>query len=470
MMRTLRRGHSRTPVEITGLRSRVPPFPAGCAVALMLAGAVPPADLFAQASQRFALDNDVRVVFFPVPESPQLVISAYVPLDYLECGPQQVGWTHLVARLLRPSLATGVAGAVGSEALFDLIHVDISGPPTAYKDLIDRHAAWMSAPAFTDAVVRQHIDLAIADIDENVKKGRTDRYTLTVWASALRDGVAAFDIKRSIRSAGAAELSRFCRERLLDGKPPVLAVLGTFSQDPVLNLMQERIGSIRRPAGAASSAPASQASVPTTRPAPSPAAVPDKVRWDLPRSHVLFYWPLPELSFDDRSALLTAETHIQIGWAAEGGDHLPAGTTIQVAGLIQVAGQSYFVIDVPLRDDKPETLANARAASERVIAPLQQDPMSPRVQARADFAGPAIQLRNLPKVIEGAVSRGMDRRRVEFDLAVLLGRLDFRYEGQLSRHVDATMGAREDVEVQSLMIKTFAPIKRRELLIAPGSR
>jgi len=423
-------------------------------VLLVQAVALGPQTASAVELEHLTLRNGIGVVLLPIEDSTHFTMITFVPLGLCDDNKGRTQWSHLVEHLVSSSTGRAPYDEINAETMSNSMHFDFIRPAKHWQEGIDKHARWLSAGKFSQADVDREVPRVIFEVKNVAATGYTGKFATAAWAQAVAYGVKHVDINAHLKGARAEELTAYYREKFLTGKKPVIAISGKFDHKALLEQLAGRIGSLTLP----------QANDKASSKTNKPKDIPTRITWDLPTRHLMFYWPIPDLSDKEFAHLVAAETTLAQAWNQGPPDYRPARSFVTVECGAEVAGRRYLVVGMRLSEPVDEMLAKARKDAADIMDRLCGDNGQMRTMGRFALQMQSQQFSQLDMVFAQAASQNIPRRLVEGNLAVFAGNFEFRYDGKFPQYLDILSKAK-DADARKVLQKILLAKKRRELLI-----
>lgn len=412
------------------------------------------------ATEKVTLKNGIKVLLIPIKDSSNINIVTWVPLGLCHDENHRAQWSHLVEHLVSQSTGQAPFDEINAETLPDGMHLDYSRPANTWKDGIDYHARWLALRRVTKENFEREVPRVIQETESVADAGFTHKFAFGAWALAVRFGTTNVEMLGNVRNTNADELFEYYKKKFLAGRAPVIAVSGSFDREALLKELENRIGKIKLPAQPK-----------TTKPDPKKQEIPSRITWDLPTRHLVFYWPLPDVNDRQRAELLAASKALLMSWHMAPAKYRPANSYVAVEDHIDLLGQSYFVVNMTIRDANEDTLASARKDMNRFVQSLLNEAQT-RQRGRVLVRTQHQQFENVDRTVEMSQQqrlpdgRTIPRKTIEGNIAVQLGMLEFRYNGKLADHAQSLANP-DDAKAIEFLQKVLDSEKHQELVIKP---
>jgi len=250
-------------------------------VSMASAGAEPPS------VDRFDLPNGVRVVAIQIQGAARQTTFTFLPLSLATDRAGEAQWSHLIEHMLLrstdPFTLSPPGMLINGETTADSVRLETIAEPDAWRESIDRHAAWLAARDFDEETLERE-KLAIAGEESGTVMSRaTHKWAIAAWNQAVRHGAKHVELHGDVAEA-RLDVVEHATVALLPRDSSVLVVsLGPTPITDVRERITQSIGALTTVSadtvGAAIDAAAFTGSHVAT--------------WDLPTRHVMLWWRLP---------------------------------------------------------------------------------------------------------------------------------------------------------------------------------
>ncbi|MCA8943764.1 MAG: insulinase family protein [Planctomycetes bacterium] len=285
------------------------------ALALVLAPQEPPAaDPLGFVSRR--LDNGVRVHAIELGDATRVAVFTFLPVGLANDPLGRAQFAHLAEHMLiraTDSERLQVGGmSFNGETTGSVQRLESLGPLDDWKDLVGRHADWLSAREF-DADVLEREKLRIEGEERNtVPQGLNHKWAIAAWSQVVA-GSQNVRVHGDVATATVPQIERYVRDRvrLADAR---IFVAGPISPTDVIDAIERAFGD----APGTTSKPTSGPSTAESRPHAAPFTEPGHrdVTWDFDARQYLEWFPLPaDLSGIEAELLrnVVAQACFQVG-------------------------------------------------------------------------------------------------------------------------------------------------------------
>jgi len=351
------------------------------ALTLTLAAAAPRAgDAFVEAE----LASGVRLFVLEVKDAPRQTFFALLPLGLAHDDAGRAQWSHLLEHLLiRTSDPEGFAdGSItfNGETTDGALRLDVHAPPEQAPRAAAKLLAWLAADAFdADVLAREKRSVAL-EVENTAPRGFTHKWATAAWAQVVRHGATEAAVLGDVEAATVAELEAYADSKLALGPRVRIVAVGPLPPGEAARLFDAPPSAARVPPAA------------TGRGDPPPSAAPAADRtaaWDLPATHFLEWYLLPDATPVDRTAAMLLANLLAIKLQGDG--ELAQARIVALAGAdVVLPGGRVLCLSASLPDASGRELA-ARAF-RRAIDGLERVPQigtldAYLVMARNEAAG-----------------------------------------------------------------------------------
>jgi hypothetical protein len=403
-------------------------------------------------AETVTLDNGVRILLYPIADSRSIAIVTFIPYGITGDDPGCAMWCGLLRGLVSASTGPAPHDEQNAMTMSNWTTFIYSRHAAAWSEGVEAHARWLGIERFgvNDTVARRKE--ALETIRAEAGRGQTSRLATAAWVQALRAGDREVGILASLERARPAELGPYYQRKRSERGPPILVVSGLFHRDELVAAIREKIGGMTF---ARAAAPRQAETVPT------------RIVWDMPTAHLILYWPLPELSETARAYVLGVERSLNGSLSRlSASDYLDQRSVAYVEGGVRLGGRGYFVANIPLRDADGKTVEAARGVIQDLIGEVVSDMPGRRAIGRAGVVTAFEQLARPAAVLAEAEGRGIPRRLVEGNLAIMLGQFELACDGKFEQYA-AVLRDEEQPGAVAELAKALHETSRKELVIAP---
>jgi hypothetical protein len=423
------------------------------------AAAAAATDAHVVASERdiITLDNGIRVVFVPIEDSSDIAIITTVPMGL--CGDERgcAQWSHLVEHLVVTQEGIQPFDEINAETMNDAMHLDYTRPAATWDQGLRTHARWLRADPFEADAVEREIGRVIAEVDGLAAAGRTTKFANAAWAQAIRHGVEHVAMNGDVSRATPEALRDYYARLFLMGPRPVIVVAGKFQRESIEQTARALLEPIALPAA------------PATRPPwADPEDVPSRITWDLPTSHAVFAWRIPDdLTRTDLAHLHAAMPALSQLVSVPAAAYIRPGSYVLPEADVRVADRRYVVLNMTMQALDGSTMEQAADDVSKAAATLATARGPSRAMARISTVQQWQQFDDPAAVLQQMHGRGVSRRMIEGNLAVLHSLHEFRFAGELPAMIVALEQASDDA-ARAALGRVFTDENRLALLIVPA--
>lgn len=246
-----------------------------------------------------------RVSILHDPAASSQLTFTFLPCGLLTDGPGEAQLSHLVEHALLRGVDPGplvVDGMrINGETTGAQLRLESLAPAAQAETAVRRHGRWLRVRGLSAELLAREQQAIAGEVHATVGSGFTHKWALAALAQALHHGRAEAAILGDVQQVTVEELPGAIATRAkLSGEVWILTS-GPLAPAEVLRVLTEELDA--KPPAAAD-LPAEAATEPPAKAAA--AKTPGEVRWDLPRTHVLVWFPLPQDARSRAGAFLLA--------------------------------------------------------------------------------------------------------------------------------------------------------------------
>jgi len=365
--------------------------------------------------ERFTLENGIRVVLLPLPESEDLSMFAFLPLGLANDGAGKTQWSHLLEHLATRSSGATMQQA-NAETLPDHMRIDFYGSAGEWKESIDRLARSLGDLSCTEDLLEGEKRKIEEECANTSQRQATHKFAIAAWNQAVRHGNTHPEIMGDVRKATCREIRDYGSAYLIRPGKMVICAIGGLDPAEFRAVLEEKIDGIVSGAG--------------ELPAAEPKSGTLEVTWDLPTRHVILSWPIPGVDDPAYPALFAASRLVPAHLYQDSRIRKTAGQVFAGADLFAPEGNRFYVNAVLLPGATFEEVE--RSLMDHIRRLRDPAPLSP--QESLFPAQLAIQLTQVPDPEVAAYGApGVSRRMVEANIGLQYGMQEFH----LGAHRDA---------------------------------
>ncbi len=279
--------------------------------------------------EEWALENGIRVVVVPMPESENVSVFTFTPMGLVWDGPGKTQWAHLVEHLVIRSTHPNELKEVNAETLPDHMRLDFYGTKENWRQGVAFHAEWLSGASFSEETLEREKRNANSECDFTAKNLATHKFAMAAWAQGYRHGSERAAVKGDVMKAELGDIQKYCDEGLAVLDRIVVCVVGGVEIEEVKSVAGEKLGAI-----------ASSAKVPA---AVGAVEEDSEMTWDLPTKHLVLTWPIPEHNEKDYAALYVAAQMLQMRMFNDSQMKTVTGNVFAGADLATPEGNFLFI-------------------------------------------------------------------------------------------------------------------------------
>jgi len=287
-------------------------------------------------TDRFTLENGIRVVVFHVPESTNAAIFTYLPMGLASDAPGRAQWSHLIEHLVLRSTVPSGSPEANAETLPDHMRLDSYGTVKNWQEGLSHHARWLEGVPFTDENLQAEKPRVNAECDITARILATHKFALAAWAQGCRHARAHVALKGDVERATLGDVQKWRDEHLVVLDRTVVCIVGGLDAETIKPIVRQRLERIRSKA---------------TPVAPVQLHHADRdMTWDLSARHLLFTWRIPGPDDDDHAALMVAAQWLATQFFADPQLKRQTGMVLAGADLALPEGHVFYV-SVSLRPE-----------------------------------------------------------------------------------------------------------------------
>ena len=248
--------------------------------------------------EEWTLENGIRVVVLPMPESENVSVFTFTPMGLAWDAPGKTQWAHLVEHLVIRSTHPNELKEVNAETLPDHMRLDFYGSRENWQQGVSYHADWLSGASFSEETLEREKQKANSECDFTAKNLMTHKFAMAAWAQGYRHGREHAAVKADVRKAKLGDIQQYSDEGLAVLDRTVVCIVGGVDVKQAKSVVEEKLGAIRSDAKVSG---------------PVPVVEKDsEITWDLPTRHLVLTWPIPEHNEKDYAALYVAAQMLQM--------------------------------------------------------------------------------------------------------------------------------------------------------------
>ena len=314
------------------------PYITACALAGQIAIAAPFNEL---QSERLELTNGIRALIMHAPDAPRQTIFCFLPVHLANDSPGQPQWSHLLEHMLirstDPETLNPPGMLINGETMHHSMRLEIFAEPEKWPEAINRCAQWMTARTFSDAVLQREKQNIAMEERYTASRGFTSKWAIAAWNQAVRHGDAHVELHASAANAALADVEQAATKRVPIDRTILIATIGPADPAALRTKLVEAfepLESASRPPEAAQVQPfVAQRTVRAT--------------WDLPVSHALVWWQLPDQKPHTLAAATVIASHIRMH-----ADH--SREKLTVFEHVPTPEGMFFIVDVASAAELPD--------------------------------------------------------------------------------------------------------------------
>lgn len=397
------------------------------------------------------LENGIRVVVVHFPGSENASIFTYLPMGLASDGDGQTQWSHLLEHLVLRSTIPAQSQQGNGETLADHMRLDFYGTTENWQEGLSHHARWLEGLPFTQASLVAEKPVIYMECDSVVRSLATHKFAFAAWAQGYRFGRTHAAVKADVDRADVSEAQRYRDERLVVLDKTVVCVVGGLDAETVLPVVTQRLGKI-----------SSDATLPAPVEAPGGSS---RMTWDFEAHHVVFTWPMPDVTEEDYPALMVAGYWLTMQLATDQQLKPLVGTALAGVDLVTPEGR-FFYVSVSLRSQ-----ASLDAAWQRIsehLGVLRADATS-LAEAPLIGQGVASSLTTIPDLeqLKPQLPPNVPLSMAEGNIGLQFAMQEYRY-GSHRTAVAQSLSAVTAEQVQQAAGEYLAPEKGATCVLRPG--
>jgi hypothetical protein len=234
------------------------------------------------------LESGVRLLAARVADATHQSFFVFFPLHLANDAADRAQFSHLIehhlVRMTDPGLTWNGDRAINGETTDSTMRLDATLIADDWREGVERVAAWLGEPAFNKHIHDRELAMIAQEEAAVVPRGYTHKFALAAWNQIVRHGRAHAAVHGDIQRASFDDAREYATRYLPLDERVMVATVGPVDIDEVFAVIRAKL-----------------AEMPARRIAPPPASVPvDRMTashegtWDLPVTHVMRWWPLPE--------------------------------------------------------------------------------------------------------------------------------------------------------------------------------
>jgi len=442
------------------------------ALAAPQAGAPPPRAA-AEPFVEFKAKSGTRVSVLEVKEAPKETLFAFVPTGLLDDAAGQTQMAHVLEHMLIRS--TDQEGLSDGEMTFNgetnevALRLEVIAPPKQTAAALKKMVGWLQATGFEAAVLEAEKPKIASELDTTCASGFTHKWAWAAWNQVARRGRSQAAVRGDVMAATAEQVEAADDERVDLAKVRIVAV-GPVAADVIRSLAQEELakgaglGALAGPLAGAG-AKRHEAEAAKRAKESQPLASGDlAATWDLPNSHLLAWYLLPNASADDAAAALVLSQWIGVKLQSDA--KLQAKRVVALASADAVVPEGRVVMlsaSIPAGADFGAVLAEFDGAlANPMAATAQFGTIDDFLKAEAaEFSRPP----DFPALRRQLAGRpGVDLLEAQFALNLALRE---QASGHGSGELGAAVSRLTKSKLEALVKERLAPAKRSTLKLSP---
>ena len=403
------------------------------------------------------LGNGIRLVFLPFEGSSDIEIITTVPIGLCSDEKNHAQWSHLIEHLVVTQDGVHSFDEINAETMSDCMHLDYTRPADTWKTGLQTHARWLEAPSFERDAVEREIGRVIDEVNGLAASGRTMKFANGAWAQAIRYGCEHVDMNGDVQRADAGELAAYFGRRFFDGPPPVTVIAGRFDRVQIEQAARELLEPIEL--SAASKEPPAWI---------APENVPTQITWDLPTSHFVVAWRIPDdISLAELAHLHASAAALSQQIAVSAASYIRPGTYVLPEIDLRIAGRRYVLLNLTMQNADQATITQAKEDVRKAAKALATARGPTRAMGRLMTAQQWQQLDDPAAVKQQLAVQGVPRRTIEGNLAVAASLREFEFGRSLPQMIEALEQGNDDA-ARAALGRVLVDQNRVELLILPA--
>lgn len=406
-------------------------------------------------------------------EAPKETLFAIVPSGFLEDEAGQTQMAHLLEHMLIRS--TDRDGLKDGELTFNgetnevALRLELFAPPELAQAGLKKLLGWLQATTFDPGVLETEKQKVASELDTTCANGFTHKWAYAAWNQVARRGRGHAAVRGDVMAATADQVEEAADSRIDLAKVRIVAV-GPAAADSIRSFAQQEfartraIGALAGPLADASAKRQAAEAEKRAKKAKPIASGDLSATWDLPNSHLLLWYLLPDATADDAAAALVLSHWI--GTRVQADPKITARKPVTLVSADAVVPEGRVLMlsaALPAGTDADALLAAFQATIAGLLAPAAQGAKLDDLlrSVAQEFAAPP-DFSMLRRQFGGRPGADLLEAQVALNLAMREQAAGRDY-GELS----AAMARLTRARLEALVKERLLPAKRSTLKLAP---